>query len=187
MKKCGLFLLLIFVLIGSTTFAESIHFTDNLYKLKDVNKPEAQNTVENTYYTNNENKTKWTSRFEVLYNSGISNPLKYAQQTCKEIENNDKLLLLKFVQNKKQNIALISYLETSELNGEAVFIYNIFKYQNHNKKGLNILRYEKVYQTPNKTAIINMTEEIRKINDDYMERMIITPIPEIITDDIKGQ
>lgn len=185
MKKCGLYLLLMFIFIGNIAFAESIHFTDNLYKLKTVNKPESQNSIENIYYTNNENKNKWSDRFEVYYYPEISNSLKYAQQSCKEIENNDKLLLLKFVQNKKQNIALISYLETSEQNGQPVFIYNIFKYQNTSKKGLNVLRFEKVYQTPDKTSIINMTEEIRKINDDYMERMIITPIPEIITDDIQ--
>jgi len=186
MKKYWLYFLLIFIFIGNSVSAESIHFTDYIYKIKTVNNTGKQNFVENIYYTNNEDGNNWSSRFDVYYYPGITNPLKYAQQISKDIENNDKLLLLKFVQNKKQNVALISYLETSEQNGQTVFVYNIFKYQARNKKGIDILRFEKIYSCSDKTAIINMTEEIRKINDDYMERMIITPIPEIITDNIKS-
>lgn len=162
------FILLVFIILGSNVLAESIHFGDYIYKPK----------VENQYYKDNETPETWTSRIEVFYYPEISNPLKYASDEDKRIEDNEKCVLLKFIQNKKQNIALISYLENGIERDGNYFAYNIYKYQKHSKKGIVVMRYVKKYMFNSNDEISKIGQEIRKVNNDYMERMIITDIPE---------
>ncbi len=163
----GCFLLVIIVLLGGNVLAESIHFGDYIYKPKS----------ENQYYKENESPENWTSKIDVFYYPEISNPLKYAADEDKRIEDNEKCVLLKFVQNKKQSIALISYLENGIERDGNFFAYNIYKYQKHPKKGIVVMRYVKKYMFNSNEEISKIGQEIRQINNDYMERMIITDIP----------
>ena len=161
------FLLLAFCLWGGSVLAENIHFGDYIYKPKS----------DNRYYKDNETPESWTSKIDVFYYPEISNPLKYAQDEDKRIEDNEKCVLLKFIQNKKQSVALISYLENAIERDGNFFAYNICKYQKHPKKGIVVMRYVKKYMFNSNEEISKIGQEIRQINNDYMERMIITDIP----------
>lgn len=47
------------------------------------------------------------------------------------------------MQNKKKDVAIISYLENVVQDDKTFFIYNIYKYEKHPKKGMMILRFAK--------------------------------------------
>jgi hypothetical protein len=159
-------LLLGFCLIfAQCVVAESISFGDFLYIRKDDS---------NQYYKKSETPDSWTSRIETLYYPEVENPLKYASEQDKIIENDDKCVLLKFIQNKKQGIAIISYLENSIERDGKVFTHNICKYEKHPVKGIVMIRYAKKYYFNTDEEITNIGHEIRRINNDYMEQMIIT-------------
>ena len=61
------------------------------------------------------------------------------------------------------------------------FIYNnIYKYEKHPKKGMMILRFAKKYVFNSKEEITHIAQEVKAINNDYMEQIIISPIPQIV-------
>lgn len=177
MKKI-LFTLVLFVAFNQVVFGENIHFKDNIYKLKEIDFSNSQ--IKNEYYIDSETKNIWTSMFEITYIPNISNPLKFASETDKKISEKENLLLLKFIQNKKQDIAILSYLESEILNNCAYFIYNILKYEKHPDKGIMALKFAKKYKINKDEDIKNFATEIKKTNDDYMEQIIISPIPPIV-------
>ena len=116
----------------------------------------------------------------IYYYPEISNPLKFAADTDKRIESKENFLLLKFVQNKKQDIAVISYLENIAQNDKTYFIYNIYKYEKHPKKGMMVLRFAKKYVFNTKDEITKIGHEVKAINDEYMEKIIVSPIPPVV-------
>ncbi|MCM1338678.1 MAG: hypothetical protein NC191_03300 [Muribaculaceae bacterium] len=171
MKKFILFAICILftsIILRNNVLAENIHFGEYLYKHR----------TQNQYYKEGETPESWISKIEVYHYPEISNPLKYAQEKDREIESDEKCVLLKFIQSKKQNIAIISYLENGVELGGNYFAYNIYKYQKDTKKGIVALRYVKKYMFNSNDEIAKIGQEIRQINNDYMERMIITEIPE---------
>ena len=177
MKKLLLFL---FVILGLnlSVFAENIHFNDSIYKLKTVDNDNSK--IENEYYIDGENDESWTSRVDITYLPELSNPLKYASEVDKKVSTDEKKLLLKFVQNKKLDIAVLSYLE-NEISGDcACFIYQVLKFEKHPDKGIMVLRFAKKYKVNTNDDIQKVANEVKTINDDYMERIIISPIPPIV-------
>ena len=94
------------------------------------------------------------------------------------------MLLLKFIQNKKQDIAVISYLENIIQNDTTYFIYNICKYEKHPEKGTLVLKFAKKYVFNTKEEITKIARDIKAVNNDYMEQMIILQIPEIVEKEI---
>jgi hypothetical protein len=171
MKKVYVFEILLLgfcLLFAECVVAESINFGDFLYIKKENS---------NQYFKANETDSNWTSKIETFYYPEVENPLKYAENQDKEIENNDKCVLLKFMQNKKQSVAIISYLENSIERDGKVFTHNICKYEKHPQKGMVIIRYAKKYYFNTEEEITSIGHEIRRINNDYMERMIITESP----------
>jgi len=182
MRKLSLIYLLfffIFAVLNVTVSAENIHFSDYLYKFKTEKVLEKDKTFENGYYRDNENENFWTSKVDVFYYPDVQNPLKFAQEADKRIESNERDVLLKFVQNKKQSIAVISYLENGIGRDGNFFIYNIYKYEKHPKRGMMVMRYAQKYVFNTNEDISKIGQEIRKINNDYIERIIVTTIPEI--------
>ena len=124
------------LVIAQRVKAENVHFNNFVYTLKSGDISNRKNVVKNDYYRRDENKDYWTSAIQISYYPEISNPLKYAAEVDKKIEGKENLLLLKFIQNKKQNIAIISYLENIVQNDKTYFIYNLCKYENYYKKRL---------------------------------------------------
>ena len=173
---------LLFVMsISLSVLAENIHFNDEIYKLKMPEKILKSNIEENEYYKDNENSNQWTSKIKILYYPDVNNPLKYSNETDKKIESDNKCVLLKFIQNKKNDIALISYLENVSQNNQSFFVYNIVKFEKHPKKGMMELQFSAKYLVNSKQDILKMVDELKNINNDYMERLIISPIPPIVS------
>jgi hypothetical protein len=180
MKKFIAFYLFFALLFGGLNLAikaESIHFDEFLYKFKDANIEE--NTTTNGYYQPTENSDYWTSRFVVSEIKNEKSPIKFATEKDNAIEQNKNYLLLKFIQNKKQNIALISYLEDFNQNEKTFFIYHITKFEK-SPTGIATISFEKKYILNTQTDAEKMAKEIKTTNDDYLERLIITEIPAMI-------
>lgn len=181
-KFFPLYLILIFMvfLIAQKVKAENVHFNNYIYILKSGDISKTNKVVKNEYYRRDENKDYWTSSILISYYPEVSSPLKYASELDKKIERTDNLLLLKFIQNKKQNVAIISYLENIVQNDRTYFIYNLCKYEKHNKKGILELKFSKKYVFNTKEEITQIGKEIKAINNDYMEQMIILRTPSIV-------
>ena len=173
-------LLFIFLVLSQVVKAENIHFNDSVYDLKYSEITSKSRIIENEYYKVKENRDYWTSMIGIYYNPEISNPLKYAADVDKKIETTENLVLLKFMQNKKKDVAIISYLENVVQDDKTFFIYNIYKYEKHPKKGMMILRFAKKYVFNLKEEITHIAQEVKAINNDYMEQIIISPIPQIV-------
>ena len=177
MKKL-LSVLIVFLGLNLSALAENIHSNDLIYKLKTVDKNGTK--LENDYYIDGENDDFWTSKVEITYLPEVSNPLKYASEVDKKVSVNEKKLLLKFVQNKKLDIAVLTYLENEISDDCACFVYNVMKYEKHPDKGIMALRFAKKYKVNTNDDIQKIANEVKAINDDYMERIIISPIPPIV-------
>ena len=117
-------LLFIFLVLSQVVKAENIHFNDSVYDLKYSEITSKSRIIENEYYKVKENRDYWTSMIGIYYNPEISNPLKYAADVDKKIETTENLVLLKFMQNKKKDVAIISYLENVVQDDKTFFIYN---------------------------------------------------------------
>ncbi len=172
-------ILMAFVIVQKVK-AENVHFNNFIYTLKSGDISNRKSVVKNEYYRRDENKDYWTSAIQISYYPEITNPLKYAAETDKKIESKENLLLLKFIQNKKQNVAIISYLENIVQNDKTYFIYNLCKYEKHPKKGILELKFSKKYVFNTKEEITQIGKEIKSINNDYMEQMVILHIPAIV-------
>lgn len=175
-----LILIAIICIITQKVRAENVHFNNFIYTLKSIDMTDKQNVIKNEYFTNREDKSFWKSSIEIYYYPEINNPINYASRFDNEIENAENLLLLKFIQNKKQNIAIISYLENIIQNDKTYFIYNVCKYEKHPKKGIMALKFSKKYVFNTKEEITKIAEDVKTVNDDYMEQMVILPIPQIV-------
>ena len=174
--------LIVFLGFNLSVLAENIYFNDLIYKLKVIDSDLPN--IENEYFIDGESEENWTSKVEISYLSDDSNPLKYASTVDKKISTEDDKLLLKFVQNKKIDIAVLSYLENEIKSDCACFIYNVLKFEKHPDKGIMVLRFAKKYKVNTKDDIQEIANEVKSINDDYMERIIISPIPPIVKEKV---
>lgn len=173
-------LLLAYLIFVQTAKAENIHFNNDIYNLKVSNSLELDKGYENEYFPANETKNNWNKMIGIYYYPEISNPLKFASQKDEEIEKRETVALLKYIENKKQDKALLSFLENGEANGKKYFEYNIYKYEKHPDKGTMVLRYAKKYFFKTNAEITKIGHEVKGINDDLLEQLIITPIPPIV-------
>lgn len=179
MRKLFLISLMFMIFSPLPVSAENIHFCDSIYKLDQINN-QGKTSISNEYFKDNENTRLWRSKIIINYLPEVSNPLKYASDFDKKITKEENLLLLKFVQNKKRDIAVLSYLENEITYGGTYFIYNICKFEKHPQKGIMTLKFAKRYKMNSDNDIQNFANEIKKVNDDYIERIIISPIPPIL-------
>ena len=177
-------LLLFIFIIAQNVSAENIHFNDYVYTLKSTDISKHSEVIKNEYFTQNESKDFWTTSIDIYYYPEEKNPLKFAANFDKEIEKQENMLLLKFIQNKKQDIAVISYFENIIQNYTTYFIYNICKYEKHPEKGTLVLKFAKKYVFNTKEEITKIARDIKAVNNDYMEQMIILQIPEIVEKEI---
>ncbi len=173
-------LLFAFIVFAQYTRAENIHFNNDIYTLKNINFSEINKGYENEYYVDNNKENNSEKMIGIYYYPEIKNPIKFAENADKEIETRAGVILLKFIANKKQNKAILSFIDAGEDNGKPFIEHNIYKYEPHPKKGMMLLRYTKKYYTNNNEDITNAGTEIKNLNDDLIEQIIISPIPPII-------
>lgn len=164
--------------------AENIKFNNEDFILKFSQMSAINKGYENEYFIENENRDSWSKMIGIYYFPDIKNPIKFAENADKEIEIKKDVILLKFVANKKQNKAILSYIDTVEVDGKTFFEHNVYKYEPSKNKGMIILRYAKRVAPSNSKEADEFGKEIKNQNDDLIEQLIISPVPIIIETDI---
>lgn len=177
---CIAILTALIVTFFAPAMAEEIHFNNDIFKLKYNDFSELTNCYENEYFLNNETKDNWNKMVGIYYYPEISNPLKFADKECKDIESNEINVLLKFIENKQADKAALSYLQNGYENEKNFFEYNIFKYEKHPQKGMMALRYAIRYYFKNDAGIKALAQKVKEENDEYLQKIVESPIPPII-------
>ena len=174
------------IIFAMATKAEEIHFYNEIFKLKYSSFSSAATGYENEYFPANETRSNWSKMVGIYYYPEIKNPLKFAEEKTKTIETNEREVLLKFIENKKADKAALSYLENGSTNGKNFFEYNIFKYEKHPTKGMMTLRYAIRYFFNNNDEITALARKVKAENDEYLTKIIESPIPPIIKKNINN-
>ena len=179
-----LLLLCMYMFFVQNVKAENVLFNNDTYILKSGKFSEINKGYENEYYPENDKKSNWRKMIGIYYYPEIKDPIKFAQNADKEIETKASVVLLKFIANKKQDKAILSVLDIGKQDGKNYFEHDIYKYEQNTKKGMMLLKYAKKYFFSTDDEITKIGHEIRDINDDLMEQLIISPIPPIVEKDI---
>lgn len=185
-KHLSLFVIMALVIVfcAHKTHAEEIHFNNTKYILKySVYNPECKGYM-NEYFPENETPANWTQMVGIYYYEDEKSPIKFAQQMDKNIESADNSVLIKFIENKKQDKAVISFLVNNTENGRNYFEYNIYKYEKHPDKGTMMLKFAQKYYCTTDSEITTVGNKVRDENDKYMEQLITSPIPPVIKKEI---
>lgn len=191
MKKClNFYMKRIFFTILAMLFtqimcySEEIHFDNEVYKLKYSALAPQTKGYGNEYFRNSENVGNWVKMIGVYYYPEVSNPLNYAEDFVKTVENTENSVLLKFIENKKADKAAISFLVNGCENAKKYFEYDIYRFEKNPNKGMMVLKYAVKRYFTNDSEIKTIAEDIKKNNDKYLEMMIISPIPLLIEEDV---
>lgn len=174
----------VLVAFSNTVKAEEIHFNNNVFILKYSTLSPANKGYENEYFLTNETRKDWTKMVGIYYYPEISNPIKYADSETKKIESKDINVLLKLIQNKKTDKAALSYLQNGFVEGKKYFEYNILRYEKHPAKGMIALRYAIRYFFNTDEEIKTIGKKVREQNDEYLEKIITSPMPQIVEKEI---
>ena len=183
MKK---FILTLFAILFSqvNSYSEEIHFDNEIYKLKfSALAPQTQG-YGNEYYKDSENVSNWTKMIGVYYYPMENDPIGYTQNFSEIVENTDNSILLKVVENKKTNKAVISFLVNSEENSQKFFEYDAYKFEKHPTKGIVVSKYAVRYKFKNDDEINKIANFVKESNDKYLELLIISNTPSLIEKDI---
>jgi len=176
-------LLFTFLLFAQGAKAEDIHFNNDVYALKHSNYSDLNKGYVNEYYAGND-KNNRDKMIGIYYYPEIKDVIKFANNEDKKVEGRESVVLLKFIVNKKQNKAILSFLENGEQDGKNYFEHDIYKYEPHPKKGIMVLKYSKRFFFSTNDEITKIGHEVRDTNDNLIEQIIISPIPPIIEQDI---
>ena len=169
-----------FLLCSQGATANNVQFNNKSFDLKTVNVSPINEGYENEYYLPGQDSKNMTEMIGIYHYPNVENPIKYADSFDKEIEKQDTVVLLKFIQNKKQNKAVISFLENGNKDGKYYFDYNIYKYEKHPQKGITVLRYVKRYFFKGDSEITKIGHEVKGLNNKLLEQIILSPTPSII-------
>ena len=172
--------LLVSLAFACAAQANEIKFDNQNFVLKataqSLNLPNAMNE----YFPKNESHENWTQMLVIYHLPDEKDPIKFAENFDKEIEQNETCVLLKFVKNKKTDQAVISYLENGSENGKNFFTYNVYKYEKNPIKGITEFKYSVKYFFKNNEEIVSIANTVRTENDKYMTMLISAPIPPIV-------
>ena len=183
MKKF-LFTILALILPHIACNAEEIYFESEVYKLKySAIAPQTQG-YGNEYFRNSENVGNWSKMIGVYYYPNENNPIKYAENFDKTVENTENSVLLKLIENKKADKAAISFLVNGCENAKKYFEYDIYKFEKYQNKGMVVVMYAVKYFFTNNNQIKTIAENIKKNNDKYLEIIITSTTPAIIEKEI---
>ena len=183
MKK---FLLTILAILGFqiSAFSEEIHFDNEVYKLKfSALAPQTQG-YGNEYFKGNENVSNWSKMIGIYYYPEEESPLGFAQNFDRTIDDADNSMLLKLVENKKTNQAVMSFLVNNSENGKKYFEYDVYKFEKHPSRGMILSKYASKHYFKNDDEITKLAQQIKKDNDKYLELLIISAPPTVIEKDI---
>jgi len=186
MKK---FIFTLFAIIFSQTisFSEEIHFDNETYKLKfSAISPQTQG-YGNEYFKVNENNSNWTKMIGVYYYPNENNPIQYTENFGNIADETENSMLLKIVENKKTNQAVISILVNGEENSKKFFEYDVYKFEKHPTSGMIVSKYAAKYNFNNETEITDIAQQIKKENDKYIELLIISKTPTVIEKNIPSE
>ena len=183
MKRIFFILLTLFA-VQISSLAEDIHFDNEVYTLKYSSLAPTTNGYGNEYFKKYENVSNWTKMIGIYYYPNEKDPIKYAENFDKTIENTDNSVLLKLIENKKSDKAAISFLVNGCENAKKYFEYDIYKFEKHPDKGMMVLKYAVKYFFTSEGEIKKIAEKVKKENDKYLEMIITSPIPQIVEKDI---
>lgn len=183
MKK---FILTILALFCSQmiSFSEEIHFDNETYKLKFSAIAPSTDGYGNEYFKVDENPSNWSKMIGVYYYPNETEPLKYTEEFDKIVESTDNSVLLKVIENKKSNKAVMSFLVNGCENSKKYFEYDVYKFEKHPSKGMIASKYAAKYFFANNDEIGNIANQVKENNDKYLEMLIISQTPNIIEKDI---
>ena len=178
------FILLTILFTQITCYSEEIHFDNEVYKLKYSAIAPQTNGYGNEYFRNSENVGNWVKMIGVYYYPDVSNPIKYAEDFDKTVENTENSVLLKLIENKKADKAAISFLVNGCENAKKYFEYDIYRFEKNPNKGMMVLKYAVKYYFTNDAEIKKIAENIKKNNDKYLETIITSAIPLLVEKDV---
>ncbi len=178
-------LTIIALFLGSAfCLAEDIHFDNEVYTLKYSSLAPNTNGYGNEYFKKYENVSNWTKMIGIYYYPDENNPLKYAEDFDKKVENTENSVLLKLIENKKSDKAAISFLVNGCENAKKYFEYDIYKFEKHPDKGMVVLKYAVKHFFTNEDEIKQIAQKVKENNDKYLEMIITSSIPPVIEKDI---
>lgn len=164
--------------------AEEIYFDNEVYKLKfSALAPKTQG-YGNEYFKKSENVANWTKMIGVYYYPQEDNPVKFAQSFDKTVDTTENSMLLKLVENKKSNKAVMSFLVNGCENAKKYFEYDVYKFEKYSDKGMVVVKYAVKYFFTNNDEIVQLAQNIKKNNDKYLELLITSASPSVIEKDI---
>ena len=186
MKKF-IFTILALLFSQMNSFSEEIHFDNEVYKLRfSAISPQTQG-YGNEYFKENEDVSNWNKMIGIYYYPNEDNPIQYTEDFGDEAENTENSVLLKIVENKKANKAVISLLVNGEENSKKYFEYDIYKFEKHPSKGMMVSKYAIKYNFNNESEIANIVQQVKENNDKYFELFIISQTPSVIEKDISSE
>ncbi len=172
--------LLISLTLMCAAQADEIKFDNQNFVLKataqSLNVPNALNE----YFPKNEDHNNWTQMLGIYHLPEEKDPIKYAENFDKEIEQDETCVLLKFAKNKKTDQAVISYLENGSEKDKNFFTYNVYKYEKNPMGGITEFKYSVKYFFKTKEEIVSIANTVKAENDKYMTMLISAPIPPIV-------
>ncbi len=185
MKKLILTILALFC-SQMISFSEEIYFDNENYKLKFSAAAPSTGGYGNEYFKGNEGVLDWTKMVGVYHYPNENDPLKYADNFDEIVENSENCVLLKIVENKKDDKAVMSFLVNGCEQSKKYFEYDVYKFEKHNSKGMIVSKYAKKYFFSNNNEIENIAKQVKENNDKYLEMLIISQTPDVIEKDIKN-
>lgn len=164
--------------------SEEIHFDSEIYKLKYSAIAPQTKGYGNEYFRGNENVGNWIKMIGVYYYPEENNPLKYAENFDKTVENTENSMLLKLIENKKCNKAAISILVNGCENNKKYFEYDIYRFEKAPNKGMVVVKYAAKHFFKNDNEINSIAKNIKENNDKYLEQIISSQLPSVIEKDV---
>jgi len=134
----------------------------------------------NEYFRGNEDVSNWLKMIGVYHYPNENNPIKYAENFDKTIEQTDNCLFLKMIENKSASKAVLSFLTNGRQNSKNYFEYDVYKFEKNSQKGMTVTKYASRFYFNQNKEIENIAKQIKKDNDKFLELFVISQTPHII-------
>ena len=173
---------LIFTLFISmqNIYAQEIKFDNETYKLKFSGISNVTKGYGNEYFRGSEDVSNWLKMIGIYHYPTENNPLKYAENFDKTIEQTDNCLFLKMIENKNTSKAVLSFLTNGRQNSKDYFEYDVYKFEKNPQKGMTVSKYASRHYFTNNNEIAKIAEQIKKDNDKFLELFVISQTPAVI-------
>lgn len=180
MKKLLTLFMTMFLTLTSSQAAEELHFDNEIYVMKFSALAEKTNGYGNEYFRNSEDVSNWSKMLGIYSYPKENNPIKFAEDFNKTIENTENSVFLKLVENKDKNKAVLSFLVNGTQNSKKYFEYDLYKFEKQKSGGMIVLKYASKHYFKDNTEIDKIAKKIKKDNDKYIEMFIVSQTPIVI-------